>query len=1313
MTNSSLAYLNGPFDVAADLLCPSGAAACTLGIVLFGPVTVALLLILPLITTAAFAVSAEHVAFRLAVTFPWATSVAIASVKPVLAVGHGVLLLTVFAHRTTDVGTYVYDALSSVSWAVACSIIARHWRRGCAPLPDTFLLWIATATAADLCIAVSEVGRLPILGALPLASTILSLPLGFVCTGMLLHSGRPQRRRRSCLPVCSSCRRSIDDTSPIMPTSLDLMYGTGSTTTEPYAHPASDPRPTRDAQAGDGQAALPAAAATLTASAAPSDIANFFSRATFSWAGPALSAGRRGTLAEELPPLPWLERSATVAACLNAAALDFYRAAPLSDSDDSVGVRRGGAKFWHAIGAYFAGLIRSSVARRQAAAAARIDENATVSSIALRTPLANLLAAAFGSDFLAGAVLRATSDVMQYASASLLHVLVRYLADLACCTDERPSHAWQAVVLCFLMAALAILHTAFMHQHHVRILRAGQHVRSSVALLIRAKLERLPTPLRRIHARNAAQFDAEGRLLQELPVHAVTLLVSTPLQIMLACTLLYSQLGASMTAGLSILVLFLPANSGLAAASMRARQRVATVRAQRATAWRAAIAASKNREPESIAAFDDARRELGAARSAELAALQRLLLLLQLEDALWISLPLLVSLASLACYGLLHAGAPPAAPNMFTAIALFNLLRFPLVAAPGAIHRSVKAIHVTCNVEAFLCVSEYAVEQLPEMKRRRSAAQIRAPATPPSPVWPRSTPRVLPHRSLPPGAIVQLSSITRTPSAASVCMEPGSLGKDCAREADERCSARGKQAPPLASLTPLAMQRLQQVSSDTQMATLGTSRQLFRSPSSKLHRSAKIYAQRRRLLSDIAGADASQVPPRGALRLLSPPLVVRSVLEGMYSGFEGGGSASPVLRQKRHAAVTRHRRCLGSGARLSFSSISSDNARDDDSSSDGIENDSDDDVNDSADFGDATAAEIDPSPALRGMGRGARCCAALHAYASAVVGRCAGPAIALTIFLLFVCYQISAMLTTAFLSAWEQRGQARHVQGLLVYCGLTLVTLVLLLVSRGALALAGVGAARALFDRRSAALLAFASTPCATPDSVIGVHGTDAASRLPEARGTRPSSTRLLQDTEVVDEALPRGLAVLLSALLPVAAAVVIVAVVTPWALLVTPLLAGVMWWGQRFYLPTMRQLEGIESSAHHTLLAALRAPPAVDAHPNASSASLSSVQSSDEAAAPPLPVALDAYQRAVYVRTSAARWLGVHVEAVGALFLLAAALCGVLMQGVGEVARPPLLGASLSVALAVTPMLSWVIRMLSELEGLALAVPVAGKRGK
>lgn len=76
----------------------------------------------------------------------------------------------------------------------------------------------------------------------------------------------------------------------------------------------------------------------------------------------------------------------------------------------------------------------------------------------------------------------------------------------------------------------------------------------------------------------------------------------------------------------------------------------------------------------------------------------------QFSVLLWTALPLLVSLATFSAYAL--AGNTLTASRIFTSLALFNLLRFPMAMLPNVINNLVEATVSLKRIQVFLTAAE-------------------------------------------------------------------------------------------------------------------------------------------------------------------------------------------------------------------------------------------------------------------------------------------------------------------------------------------------------------------------------------------------------------------------------------------------------------------------------------------------------------------------------------------------------------------------------------------------------------------------------
>jgi ABC-type multidrug transport system fused ATPase/permease subunit len=303
---------------------------------------------------------------------------------------------------------------------------------------------------------------------------------------------------------------------------------------------------------------------------------------------------------------------------------------------------------------------------------------------------------------------------------------------------------------------------------------------------------------------------------------------------------------------------------------------------------------------------------------------------------------------------------------------------------------------------------------------------------------------------------------------------------------------------------------------------------------------------------------------------------------------------------------------------------------------------------------------------------------------------------------LFVLFQAASMGTSAWLSQWESIISTSDVttgdnmKYLGIYAGISVGSLVILVVQRFCVATAGIAASRRLHDDLIRRVL---HTPISFMDTT------------PLGRVLN----RCAQDVYVVDEQLPTTFSSFLGTFLQVLGTVVLIGAVTPYFLLGVIPLAAFYIYTQRYYVTTSRELQRLDSIS--------RSP--IYANFSETLAGTITIRAFGEQARFTARNAklLDTNQAAYFTNTSANRWLAVRLETVriahinwfipgvicclsqvGALITTAAALFAVINRNAG-VDFPALAGLSISTALSVTAVLNWMVRMSSDAETQVVSV--------
>lgn len=151
-----------------------------------------------------------------------------------------------------------------------------------------------------------------------------------------------------------------------------------------------------------------------------------------------------------------------------------------------------------------------------------------------------------------------------------------------------------------------------------------------------------------------------------------------------------------------------------------------------------------------------------------------------------------------------------------------------------------------------------------------------------------------------------------------------------------------------------------------------------------------------------------------------------------------------------------------------------------------------------------------------------------------------------------------------------------------------------------------------------------------------------------------------------------------------------------PFTALIIPL-GLTYYWIQRYYLRTSRELKRLDSVT--------RSP--IYAHFQESLGGVSTIRAfrQDERFRLENEWRLDANLKAYFPSVSANRWLAVRLEFIGSLVILAAAGFPVIALARGQKVDPAAVGLSLSYALQITSSLNWIVRQTVEVETNIVAV--------
>ena len=466
--------------------------------------------------------------------------------------------------------------------------------------------------------------------------------------------------------------------------------------------PAAAPTTTKKAAGGGG---APAPAPAPTPAPAPR-IATFcpnpLSFLLFSWFTPVLSKGYRQPLQQA--DLPFLLPPLTTAASADAFASSFAARAP-----SAVAMRAAAAAAAAAgTGEFWPGGQQQDKKKEKKKKAKTAPEKEAVAAAAISAgksgrPLLGALWQLNKGRLLGSLSLQLIQSAIQFAGPLLLKVIVTYLQAPASPASPaargRAYGAAAAMFACPLLGALAFVHAsrlASMAQVCVRAQLTAGVYRKALRLSPRA---RMTVEVGRV----VNMMSSDVNTLSQFCFPFFNQLVSAPIMLVVALALLWAQIRWGTFIGLAILLASSPASGRfvrkitqlrramLVHTDARVRltnQLLAGIRVLKLYAWEAA---------QEAAVLDARAGELGRLRAA-------IPYRVGMQTLLFAS-PVLAAVASFAAYG----SAAPAeftAPRVFAAIALFSLMRFPLILLPFTLVEAGNAVVSARRLSQFLAMEE-------------------------------------------------------------------------------------------------------------------------------------------------------------------------------------------------------------------------------------------------------------------------------------------------------------------------------------------------------------------------------------------------------------------------------------------------------------------------------------------------------------------------------------------------------------------------------------------------------------------------------
>ncbi|KAK5969866.1 Multidrug resistance-associated protein 1 [Trichostrongylus colubriformis] len=288
--------------------------------------------------------------------------------------------------------------------------------------------------------------------------------------------------------------------------------------------------------------------------------------------------------------------------------------------------------------------------------------------------------------FISGALLKLTFDLLQFVAPALLRYLISFI-------QSRDQPLWFGICIASGMFIVAMIQSMILHQYFHLMFRLGMNIRSVLTSAVYSKAMHLSNNARknRTTGEIVNLMSVDIQRLQDMTTF-VMLFWSAPLQVILSIVFLWRILGVAVIAGLVILIAMVPINSYISVKMRNCQVQQMKYKDERLKMMSEVLNGIKVLK---LYAWEKSMENaILNIRVKELNVLKKLAFLNAATTLSWACAPFLVAVLSFAVFVTIDPDHNILTPQVtFVALALFNILRFPL-----AIFAMIFSQAVQCHV---------------------------------------------------------------------------------------------------------------------------------------------------------------------------------------------------------------------------------------------------------------------------------------------------------------------------------------------------------------------------------------------------------------------------------------------------------------------------------------------------------------------------------------------------------------------------------------------------------------------------------------
>ncbi|XP_037025227.1 multidrug resistance-associated protein 1 isoform X2 [Bradysia coprophila] len=327
---------------------------------------------------------------------------------------------------------------------------------------------------------------------------------------------------------------------------------------------------------------------------------------------------------------------------------------------------------------------------------------------------------AFGPTFLFGSVLKLVQDVLTFVSPQILRLIIQFV-------DPRPGEEqqefWKGLLYAFLLFIVASVQTLILAQYFQRMFVVGLRIRTALISAVYRKAL--------IMSNSSRKESTVGEIVNLMAVDAqrfmdlttyINMLWSAPLQIGLALYFLWAILGASVLAGLAVMIILIPVNGFIANKIKTLQIRQMKNKDERVKLMNEVLSGIKVLK---LYAWEPSfENQVLKIRDKEIKVLREAAYLNAGTSFIWSCAPFLVALVTFAVFVLVDEKNVLDAEIAFVSLSLFNILRFPLSMLPMLITNMVQTSVSVKRLNKFMNCEELDPENVQHDPKESSSLVV-------------------------------------------------------------------------------------------------------------------------------------------------------------------------------------------------------------------------------------------------------------------------------------------------------------------------------------------------------------------------------------------------------------------------------------------------------------------------------------------------------------------------------------------------------------------------------------------------------------